>query len=112
LRGHAETTALNVIITGKKEEIMNEIKIERNPSPERIRELGVGDWPVWSKEASEFPWSYDAEETCYFLDGEVTVTPEGGESVMVGKGDLVIFPRGMSCTWKIHSGVRKHYTFG
>ncbi len=40
------------------------------------------------------------------------VTPEGGETVRVARGDLVTFPAGMSCTWEIRSPVRKHYTFG
>ena len=40
------------------------------------------------------------------------VTPEGGEPVKVGKGDLVTFPTGMSCTWKIRKDVKKHYRFG
>ncbi len=91
---------------------MAEIRIERNPDEERLRELGVFDWPVWTKEASRFPWTYDEEETCYFLEGDVTVIPEGGEPVQIGKGDLVTFPAGMSCTWKIRKGVRKHYRFG
>jgi uncharacterized cupin superfamily protein len=91
---------------------MGEIRVERSAEEGRIRELGVQGWPVWSKEASEFPWTYDTEETCYFLEGEVTVTPEGGEPVTMGKGDLVTFPRGMSCTWKITRDVRKHYRFG
>ena len=42
----------------------------------------------------------------------MVVTPEGGEPVTMGKGDLVTFPSGMSCTWKINSPVRKHYCFG
>jgi uncharacterized cupin superfamily protein len=42
----------------------------------------------------------------------VVVTPEGGEAVEMGKGDLVTFPKGMSCTWKIRKNVRKHYKFG
>jgi uncharacterized cupin superfamily protein len=46
------------------------------------------------------------------LEGEVTVTPAGGEPVRFGKGDLVTFPAGMSCTWKVHKAVRKHYKFG
>ena len=91
---------------------MAEIKIESNPSEERLASLGVKGWPVWTKEASEFPWSYDEDETCYFLEGEVTVTPEGGKPVDIGKGDLVKFPASMSCTWRIRKGVRKHYTFG
>ena len=90
---------------------MSEIKIERNPDQQRLDELGVSDWGIWTKEASEFPWTYDAEEVCYFLEGEVVVTPDGGEPVEMGVGDLVTFPAGMSCTWLIKQDVKKHYTF-
>lgn len=89
-----------------------EIQVERQPSQERLNQLGVWNWSIWTKEASEFPWTYDAEETCYLLEGDVIVTPDGGESVQFGKGDLVTFPAGMSCTWKILKDVRKHYQFG
>jgi uncharacterized protein len=61
---------------------------------------------------SEFPWHYDEQEVCYFLEGEVTVTPEGGNPVKIGKGDLVTFPAGMSCVWNVYKPVRKHYKFG
>ena len=91
---------------------MDEIKVEQNPNEERLKDMGIPDWPIWEKEASEFPWSYDSKETCYFLDGEVVVTPEGGEPVEMGKGDIVTFPEGMSCTWKIRKDVKKHYKFG
>ena len=90
---------------------MSEIKFERNPDEQRLGKLGVTDWPVWTKEVSTFPWSYDSEETCFFLEGDVLVTPDGGEPVQVPRGDLVTFPRGMSCTWDVRSPVRKHYTF-
>jgi uncharacterized cupin superfamily protein len=36
----------------------------------------------------------------------------GGEPVTFGKGDLVVFPQGMSCTWNVQEAVRKHYQFG
>ncbi|MCX7886202.1 MAG: cupin domain-containing protein [Verrucomicrobiae bacterium] len=91
---------------------MSEIKIERNPSPERLQALGVRSWPIWEKEVSEFPWYYDETETCLFLEGEVEVTPKDGKPVRISKGDLVTFPQGMSCTWKILKPVRKHYHFG
>ena len=91
---------------------MREIKVERKPSKERLDELGVSSWPIWSKESSKFPWSYDDQETCYFLEGDVVVTPEGEEPVVVGQGDLVTFPTGMSCTWEIRKDVKKHYRFG
>ena len=87
------------------------IRIERQPSQERLKQLGVSNWSIWTKEVSEFPWIYDEQETCYFLEGDVIVTPDNGEPVEMGKGDLVTFPAGMSCTWKIKSDVRKHYQF-
>jgi uncharacterized protein len=88
-----------------------EIKIERQPSQECLNKLGVGKWSIWEKEASQFPWNYDTQETCYFLEGDVIVTPEVGQPVQMGKGDLVTFPAGMSCTWEIIKNVRKHYLF-
>ena len=91
---------------------MSEIIVEKNPSEERLTDLGVLGWPVWTKEASEFPWSYSEREQCYFLEGDVVVTPDGGDPVEMGQGDLVTFPQGMSCTWNIRQDVRKHYTFG
>ena len=90
---------------------MSRIKIEAQVEPGRLEALGVGEWPIWSKEASEFPWKYDAAETCFFLEGDVIVTPEGGDPVRMGKGDLVTFPSGMACTWQVLSAVRKHYNF-
>jgi uncharacterized cupin superfamily protein len=88
------------------------IQIERHPSEQRLNELGVRHWPTWSKAPSEFPWVYDDSETCFFLSGDVEVTPDGGETVRVGQGDLVIFPAGMSCRWRILQSVKKHYSFG
>ncbi|WP_424097220.1 cupin domain-containing protein [Moorena producens] len=90
---------------------INNILIER-PSQDYLDNLGVSNWPIWTKEVSEFPWTYDEPETCYLLESEVVVTPDGGEPVQIAKGDLVTFPAGMSCTWKILSNVRKHYQFG
>lgn len=54
------------------------ISKESPPAPDRLAALGVTSWPIWTKEISTFPWIYDSEETCYFLEGEVVVTPEGG----------------------------------
>lgn len=91
---------------------MGKIKIEKNVTEEKLEEMGVRSWPIWTKEVSEFPWSYDEEETCYFLEGKVVVTPAGGEPVEIGAGDLVTFPAGLACTWKVLEPVRKHYRLG
>ena len=91
---------------------MAEIKVEKSPSEDKLKEMGVFDWQIWTKVVSEFSWSYDESETCYFLEGDVIVTPEGGDPVVMGKGDLVTFPKGMSCTWEIRKDVKKYYVFG
>jgi len=88
---------------------MSNITVEHNPAPVKLETMGVYDWPVWTKEVSTFPWSYDQNEMCYFLEGKVTVTPDGGDPVTMGEGDLVSFPKGMSCTWEISEPVTKHY---
>ncbi len=87
------------------------IRIERNPSQERLAALRGTSWATWSKEVSIFPWNYRNTETCYFLEGEVIVTPDEGEPVQIGKGDLVVFPVGIACTWDIRHPVKKHYRF-
>ncbi len=90
---------------------MSEITVIKNPDKASLEKDGVFNWPVWEKEVSEFPWTYDTAETCYFLEGEVIVTPNGGSPVSMGKGDLVTFPGGMSCIWEISRNVKKHYNF-
>ena len=90
---------------------MKKIKIEKGVSPERLKEMGVKTWPIWEKEESEFPWSYDTDEICFILEGEVVVTPDGGEPVVIRKADLVTFPKGMSCRWEVKKKIRKHYDF-
>ncbi|MGB0562074.1 MAG: cupin domain-containing protein [Spirulinaceae cyanobacterium] len=87
------------------------IQLTPNPSAAELDRLGVKQWPIWEKEASTFDWYYDEPETCYLLAGRVTVTPEGGEPVTFGTGDLVRFPAGMGCVWQIHEDVKKHYQF-
>ncbi len=90
---------------------MSTIKLERNPDREKLEKMGVFDWPIWEHDVATFPWAYDGDEVCYILEGEVVVTPEGGEPVTIKAGDLVTFPDGLSCTWDIRQPIRKHYHF-
>ena len=77
---------------------------------EELKKQNVFNWPIWTKEESEFEWYYSDKEKCYILEGDVDVSTDE-ESVHFEKGDFVIFPKGLSCTWKINSAVRKHYNF-
>lgn len=80
-------------------------------SDQEIQDLGIKSWPVWEKEASEFPWEYDTKECCYILEGKVVVTPDGGEPVAIQSGDYVEFAAGLKCCWDITENIRKHYQF-
>ena len=92
----------------RKEETQMKIEV-RKPTPEEVAEMK--SCPIWEKEPSEFPWYYDEQETCLILEGDVTVEAPG-QTVSFGPGDLVVFPKGLSCTWKVKQRVRKHYKFG
>ena len=90
---------------------MSDRMIVKKPSPEELKKLGVESWGIWNCKASTFHWHYDDRETCFILEGKVTVKTDDQE-VIFGKGDLVIFPKGLSCVWTIHEAVKKHYQFG
>ncbi|XP_010918968.1 uncharacterized protein [Elaeis guineensis] len=88
------------------------ITVERNPPEPRLLELGIKSWPKWGCPPGKFPLKYDAEETCYLLRGKVKAYIKGSsECVEFGAGDLVVFPRGLSCTWDVSVAVDKHYKF-
>lgn len=88
------------------------IQIESNPAESRLSELKVRSWPKWGCPPSKFPWTYTATETCYLLEGRVKVYPDGyNDYVEIGPADLVVFPKGMKCTWEVSEAVDKHYSF-
>jgi len=89
---------------------MAKITVEK-PSPETLDRLRVNRWSPWECEPSRFDWHYDSDETAYVLEGRVKVTCPDGQAVEFGAGDLVRFPRGLSCTWEVQEKIRKVYTF-
>jgi uncharacterized protein len=95
-----------------EENAMSRIVVEHHPDASRLEALGVKRWPTWSKGVSVFPWTFGEVEVAYILEGAVVVTPNGGEPVAFGTGDLVTFPAGMSCTWEVKQALRKHYQLG
>jgi len=88
---------------------MSQIKVEKM-NKEQLQQMGVYSWPIWEKEKSEFDWSYDSQEQCYFLAGKVNVKTNEG-NVQIGVGDFVTFPKGLACVWEVQEPVRKHYNF-
>lgn len=47
---------------------MEDILIQNLPEAE-ITSRGIKSWPVWEKEVSRFPWTYDSTEECLILEG-------------------------------------------
>jgi len=89
---------------------MDKVEVKK-PTKEELESMEVKSWPTWGCEASSFDWEYDDKESCYIIEGDVTVvTPEG--EVKFGAGDFVVFPKGLKCKWNVHQRVLKHYKFG
>ncbi|KAL3330051.1 hypothetical protein AABB24_034085 [Solanum stoloniferum] len=102
--GEKESSSMATEIAG--------VKVINNPPQSKLADLGVTSWPKWGCPPSKFPWTYSAKETCYLLKGKVKVYPDGSnQAVEIGAGDLVEFPKGMSCTWDVSEEVDKHYKF-
>ena len=91
---------------------MRSIQIEAQPDAARLSGLKVHVWKEWQKNPSVTPWKYFEDETSYIIEGRAILTPEGGASVEVGKGDLVTIPCGTTCVWKIVEPIRKRYRIG
>ncbi|KAJ0233179.1 hypothetical protein HA466_0284040 [Hirschfeldia incana] len=87
------------------------IIIEKNPPESTLTQLGVRSWPKWELiPPSKFPWTFSTKESCYLLEGKVKVYLDGSdEAVEIEAGDLVVFPKGLSCTWDVSVTVDKHY---
>mmetsp|Transcript_18658 Transcript_18658/g.25714 ORF Transcript_18658/g.25714 Transcript_18658/m.25714 type:complete len:134 (-) Transcript_18658:135-536(-) len=89
-----------------------EIEVISQADEEFLKKKGVFSWGTWGCGVSKFPWTYGENESCYLLEGKVTVTPDDGRAAATfGKGDFVTFPAGMSCTWDVSEAVQKHFLF-
>lgn len=62
---------------------MEQIEVRNDLTEKERSRLGVTSWPIWSCGVSQFAWTYDARETCFLLEGEVVVTPDGGDPVTI-----------------------------
>ncbi|KAK3415300.1 hypothetical protein EUGRSUZ_H00848 [Eucalyptus grandis] len=101
------------------------ILVERDPPESKLSELNIKCWPNLNLFlVGKYQLKFDAEETCYLVKGKVKVYPRGSSSspssasassedqfVEFGAGDLVIIPKGLSCTWDVSVAVDKYYKF-
>ncbi|MCK5267943.1 MAG: cupin domain-containing protein [Spirochaetes bacterium] len=85
------------------------IKIEQ-PDKQQLDQMGIDSWSSWGCGVETFDWKYSSEEVAYILKGKVIVSTDQGD-VIIQKGDLVTFPKGLACTWKVEEPIEKVYTF-
>ena len=90
---------------------MSDIIVSK-PSKDELDRLGIDKWSSWDCDPSEFDWQYHDKETAYVFKGKVVVTTDDGRKVEIGKGDLVIFPKGLKCHWKVIERIEKVYKMG
>src|SRR5438552_9570674 len=62
---------------------------------------------VWDCTAGLFNWHYNKDETLVVISGEAFIANEKGEERRLGPGDIVFFPAGTSCTWRVTKYIRK-----
>jgi uncharacterized cupin superfamily protein len=61
---------------------------------------------VWECTPGVFEWRYDDDETIYVMAGEAFLVRDGAER-RFGTGDMVFFPAGSRCIWRVTKTVRK-----
>jgi uncharacterized cupin superfamily protein len=61
----------------------------------------------WDCTAGTFHWYFVSEETVHILAGSVSVTDAAGFSMILGPGDVAVFPAGRWMVWQVETYVRK-----
>ena len=65
---------------------------------------------LWSCTAGKFRWEFGWDEFVHVLEGEVTITEEGGTVHNLGPGDTAHFPIGLVAHWHVPEYIRKAFT--
>jgi len=76
--------------------------------PNEVEKNEMESKDTWECGVSEFDWHFESEEICLFIEGEAVISYDGG-SVSISAGDYVVFPKGLSCVWKVSKPVKKYY---
>ena len=89
-----------------------EILIKSPCSASVIIQYGIKNWPIWECEPCNFSWNYDDKEICLIIEGAASIKTEEGENYFIKSGDLVEFPKGLSCKWQVIKSLKKHFRVG
>src|SRR3954447_14798514 len=56
---------------------------------------------IWECTPGLSHWTLATNEVIHLVAGRMTVTPDGGDPLPLGAGDVAVFPLGWSGTWDI-----------
>ncbi len=90
---------------------MEQVTVERNPSFAKLEQMAVYDWGIKKQKIAEYNWRYDQRTTYYLLEGEATIEVENQGLLSVVAGDLVSFPAGTVCHWRVTQDIEKHVKY-
>ena len=68
---------------------------------------GMATTIVWDCTAGKFDWTYNIDETIYFLEGSAVISDRHSPPRRFGPGDVLFLPHGTVAHWHIEEYVRK-----
>ncbi len=87
---------------------MNDVLVERSPSPGKIEVLGADSWPLKKLAAGQYTRTYATSEECYIAEGKAVLSC-GRTIEAVAAGDLVFIPQGLTVTWEVPAEIEYHW---
>jgi len=89
-------------------------KIDGNPTMKTWIEYTSEDGSMisgwWAATPGTYHATYSAPEFVHMIEGEITITPDGGKPVKVGPGDAFVVEKDFVGTWTIEKEVFKHFS--
>jgi uncharacterized cupin superfamily protein len=89
-------------------------KIDGNPTMKTWIEYTSDDGSMisgwWSATPGTYHATYSAIELVHMIEGEITITPDGGDPVKIGPGDAFVVEADFVGNWKIEKEVFKHFS--
>ncbi len=64
---------------------------------------------TWAATSGTYHAAYTAYEFVHIIEGEITITPDGGKPVTVRPGDAFVIEADFKGTWEITRPVLKHF---
>jgi uncharacterized cupin superfamily protein len=88
-------------------------KVEGNPSMKTwIQHTSIDGSVIsgtWEATLGTWHASYKFYEFVHLIEGQITITPDGGAAVTLRPGDAFTVEPGFKGTWTIEKPVRKHF---